>query len=415
MSPMLLPTRFQLDQRQIAAALVLARIRPSKRSALSDLPPPVEGASVLQGVGVLTEDGQRLTDEAEAMLRVAADPARMLSVVSNQAGRAEWMEAVLVHSAGEGPFVSVGSRDGGFDLALLPTVTQAAVLLDDLLGLTALTSQPGERPFELKLCGYAAALAAADALQSARLQARLARTAQPVPQLSAPVLERQLQEGLNSMDTRWAVTAGRRVCPADLRRVVERMEEGIAELQAAELVRQAAGGYSFTRAGYLLASALSQLVNTGGLSLTVVTGDDRLALAHASLFRTSVAIWTATWTLVTEQDADVRLFEMSSGGALGLVRGLLEPTEVPEMPEAAQPTVAAAVPSSGGPAPTAAANKCPSCGTENLGGARFCTGCGMALAQPTAPSPAPAPAFCPQCGQRVEAGRRFCTNCGHRL
>jgi len=47
---------------------------------------------------------------------------------------------------------------------------------------------------------------------------------------------------------------------------------------------------------------------------------------------------------------------------------------------------------------------CPSCGTENREGAKFCRGCGAGLAL-----------ACPRCGAPYEAGQGFCDECGAAL
>ncbi len=62
-------------------------------------------------------------------------------------------------------------------------------------------------------------------------------------------------------------------------------------------------------------------------------------------------------------------------------------------PAAAAPTVVA------GPA-------CASCSTANPAGAKFCMGCGQALA--------PAVKHCTECGNELPGGARFCANCGTR-
>jgi class 3 adenylate cyclase len=47
---------------------------------------------------------------------------------------------------------------------------------------------------------------------------------------------------------------------------------------------------------------------------------------------------------------------------------------------------------------------CPSCGTENRDGRKFCAECGGSLAR-----------VCPACGAANEPGERFCGECGTRL
>lgn len=53
---------------------------------------------------------------------------------------------------------------------------------------------------------------------------------------------------------------------------------------------------------------------------------------------------------------------------------------------------------------------CPSCGTMNGDGTRFCKNCGTNLeVKPNQPR------VCPSCGTAVEAGVSFCSNCGHKM
>src|SRR3990172_5597787 len=47
---------------------------------------------------------------------------------------------------------------------------------------------------------------------------------------------------------------------------------------------------------------------------------------------------------------------------------------------------------------------CPSCGTENREGRKFCSECGSALAS-----------GCPSCGAANEPGEKFCGECGTTL
>src|SRR5204863_7387443 len=47
---------------------------------------------------------------------------------------------------------------------------------------------------------------------------------------------------------------------------------------------------------------------------------------------------------------------------------------------------------------------CPTCGTVNRPGRKFCTECGSPLAL-----------ACPECGAAYEAGDRFCGDCGFKL
>jgi membrane protease subunit (stomatin/prohibitin family) len=59
------------------------------------------------------------------------------------------------------------------------------------------------------------------------------------------------------------------------------------------------------------------------------------------------------------------------------------------------------------PAPAAAGPACAACQTANPPGAKFCMGCGQAMA--------PALVHCTECGTELPPGARFCATCGTKL
>ncbi len=65
------------------------------------------------------------------------------------------------------------------------------------------------------------------------------------------------------------------------------------------------------------------------------------------------------------------------------------------------------------PPPAPVSVTCPDCGAANTPGTRFCGSCGAKLEAP-APAPAPAPSLCPACGAEVPEGNKFCPQCGQR-
>jgi hypothetical protein len=413
MSAMLLPTRFRLSEEQVVAALSLAKIHPTKRSMLPDLPRPAKPLPLLKDTGMLSEDGKKLNTEAEAALSITADPSHMLSVIGNNVDYDRWVETSFVHGQNDSAYVSLASDNKTYDFALLPTSTQAAVLIDDMLGLTAMISRPGGSRIKLGLAGYSAVLAMADVLQATRLQARLERARRPVPKLTAELLEEQLLKGLDNIDTRWAVTAGRMVCPSHVRMTQGNMSEGLEQLKQAGLVDgTSANGFTYTQDGFMLGSSLGQLVYTAGFSLVVGHKDDHLSIAHASLFRTTVAIWMVTWSSVSKQDAGAELFEASAAGAIGFIQNLLKPVNLPEPSEEdsaavlAEEPVAASVPESPAtPAESVAptAKVCRYCGKKNTEDAMFCNGCGRELKKPDVTAvPPQAPASTPPKAARPE-------------
>jgi hypothetical protein len=415
---MLTPFRFQLNQEQLAAALALAGLQPQPSSALPGLTAPAPPAAVLKGAGILAKDGKGLTAEAAAALRAAAAPRRLVSVLFNRAGTPVWHQALFTHGTDDGPYVSQTAKAGVFDFAVLPSATQATVLVDEMLGLTAMAAKPGGAPYNLWLSGYAALLAAADALQTARLKARLARTPQPQPVFTPEELEALLNQGLTATDTRWAVTAGRMAAPVQLQLAQGQMAEGLAGLHDVGLMTRADGGATFTQAGYLLATSLGQLVNTGGLTQMFTAADQRFTVSQTTFFRAAAAIWMAVWLKVEASDATVQLFEADAANALQMVRRLLEPRGAPEMPAPPQPPAKRdTAPPRLRTAPAPALGACPKCQGPVAAGDKFCDRCGAAIGAPPEPAvpppvPAAAPASCPQCQATLAAGAKFCRNCG---
>ncbi|MBM4287049.1 MAG: zinc ribbon domain-containing protein [Deltaproteobacteria bacterium] len=420
MTPMLTPFRFQLNQEQLAAALSLAGLQPQPESELHVTPAP--SAAVLQGTSILTPEGHGLTAEVEAALRVAASPQRLVSVLFNRAGTPVWKQALFTQGSENGPYVSQTAKEGTFDFALLPSATYATVLVDEMLGLTAMAAKPGGTPYVLWLSGYTALLSAADALQTARLKARLARASQPQPTFSPELLEDQLNQGLSATDTRWAVTAGRLVAPTQLQLARGQMTEGLAGLQDAGLMIRTAGEFTFTQAGYLLATSLGQLINTGGITQMFTAVDRRFVVSQTTIFRCAAAIWLAVWLTVQEQEATVQLFEADATNALQMVRRLLEPRGAPEMPPPPQPPKKRDMaPPRVRTTPAPDLNTCSRClGPVDVSD-KFCPRCGAAVSLPPEPGAFPvspaapsqaAPALCPQCQGPLKEGARFCRNCG---
>jgi len=427
MSAMLTPIRFHLSEEQVIAALSLADVHPTKRSMLPDTPCRVEPLSLLKGTGILSSNNKRMTTEAETALRIAADPSHMLSVIANNVDQDHWVETSILHGQKDDAYIMLASNNNIYDFAFVPTSAQAAVLIDEMLGLTSMISHPGESKVSLDLSGYGAMLATADVIQEARLRARLDRIRQPVPAITTQLLEEQLIKGLDNTDTRWAVTAGRMVCPTHLRSATGRMQEGAEQFRAGGFLNKAGNGYTLTRSGFILISGLGQLVNTGGFSLAISDDSDRLTISHASLFRTAFSIWIVTWSDITKQYARCSLFESSAAGAIGFVRNFLDPGDIVKSTEKEKPpeesieaatavkttteTVSQAAPAmSGGEEIT-----CRFCGRKNAPGSTFCHGCGRDLASSIATTGPSDVKICRFCGRLNSPDAMFCNGCGKQI
>jgi membrane protease subunit (stomatin/prohibitin family) len=86
------------------------------------------------------------------------------------------------------------------------------------------------------------------------------------------------------------------------------------------------------------------------------------------------------------------------GGGLGAMQQ--QAMQQQQRPPAPAPAPAAAP----APATAAAGAACASCATPNPAGAKFCMGCGQAMA--------PAVRHCTECGNELPSTARFCANCG---
>lgn len=322
----LLAERFVLTPPQLAAAMSLAGLTPSAHSALPADTPPADARAVLAATGLLDAAGA-VRAELRAALTVAAAPHRMLTAVTNRAGRPAWTEATFLQGATSGgPAVAQSLHANETDLALLPTPAQALVTLDELLAVTDLPARPGDAALSLDLAAFAAVLATADFLQEQRLEARLARQSRPLPAVSVAAAEAQLARGLASNDTRWAVTAARAVCPANLPEATGRLAGGLERLDALGLVMRQAGAFAPTARGLALFDDLQEIVNSAGLLLAEAQDDRRTSIAHVTLFRCTTAIWFAGWRGLSATGGEIDLFSATETGALNVLEGLLSPT-----------------------------------------------------------------------------------------
>ncbi|MGW4768088.1 SH3 domain-containing protein [Nocardia sp. NPDC004278] len=322
--------RFRLNPDQLAAALSIAEVQPGPRSTLPVQTPPTDPAAALQDTGLLEDDG-RLIGPTMRALRIAADPARTVVITANRAGQASWKSALLLHGDENDTFVmQAGTGDDGFDFAVVPTLAQATVLVDELLDLTSYGPGASSPPIDLDLIAFAALLAATDTAQEARLAGGLGRKVTPgPPELRALELEEQLAKGLASGDTRWALPAAQGAAPVSLAAAAGRMTEGLARLALLGLVRlEALGSYRFTHAGTAVARTFGQLLTTGSIAVFTGAAAERTALAHFTVFRSTFTTRFAFWSELAARNPRVELFETTAEVALRLVHDVLDPAVV---------------------------------------------------------------------------------------
>ncbi|MGY4100162.1 SH3 domain-containing protein [Nocardia sp. R16R-3T] len=338
---------FRLDPDQLAAALSIAGLEPGPRSTLPLITPPPDPAAALRDTGLLEAD-DRLTRPATGALRIAADPAHTTAITANHAGQDKWTAALVLRGDEDDTFVmQAGTGDDGFDFTVVPTLTQAAMLVDHLLDLTSYGPGFASLPIDLDLIAFAALLAAADAAQEARLAGVLHRNLAPGPlELRALELEEQLAKGLAAGDTRWALSAAQGATPVSLAAAAGRMTEGLARLASLGLVRlEALGSYRFTDAGTAVARSFGQLLTTGSIAVMAGAATKQDALAYFTVFRSTFSTRFACWRELAARNPRTELFETTTEVALRLVRDVLDPAvvepftgDIPALDEAAAPT-----------------------------------------------------------------------------
>ncbi|MFX0579928.1 SH3 domain-containing protein [Nocardia nepalensis] len=322
--------RFRLDPDKLAAALSIAGLKPGPRSALPVRPPPDDPAAALRDTGLLEAD-DRLTGPATGTLRIAADPAHTTAITANRAGQDNWTAALLLRGDADDTFVmQAGTADDGFDFTVVPTLTQATALVDELLDLSSYGPGFASPPVDLDLIGLAALLAAADAAQEARLAAAVRRNVTPGPlELRALELEEQLAKGLAGGDTRWSLSAAQGAAPVSLAAAAGRMTEGLARLALLGLVRlEALGSYRFTDAGTAVARSFGQLLTTGSIAVMTSAATKQDALAHFTVFRSTFSTRFACWRELAARNPRAELLETTTEVALRLVRDVLDPAVV---------------------------------------------------------------------------------------
>ncbi|WP_051182641.1 SH3 domain-containing protein [Nocardia vinacea] len=322
--------RFRLDPDQLAAAISIAGLKPGPRSALPLTTPPSDPAAALRDTGLLEAD-DRLTGPAKGALRIAADPAHTAAVTANRVGQDDRTAALLLCGDEEGTFVmQAETGDDGFDFTVVPSLTQATMLVDQLLDLTSYGPGFASPPIDLDLITFAALLAAADAAQEARLAGVLSRNVAAGPlELRALELEEQLAKGLAAGDTRWALSAAQGATPVSLAAAAGRMTEGLARLASLSLVRlEALGCYRFTDAGTAVARSFGQLLTTGSIVVMNGAATKQDALAYFTVFRSTFSTRFACWRELAARNPRAELLETTTEVALRLVRDVLDPAVI---------------------------------------------------------------------------------------
>jgi hypothetical protein len=336
------PRRYRLGTQVVAGALAASGLQPHPAAGLPA--PNAADRKRLRAAGVLA--GDTLEPSLGTALGVLSAPGRVLRVKVNRPGKPGWVETRLTTTAGHKTVVAWADRGDEFDIVMFGDAGQAAILVDELLGLTDFVAGEPSLRYDLSLPALVALCAAADRLQQAALVNRLERALRrPPPTLVVSDLATLVEEGLRADDTRWAVAALAGAAPTAVGTDAAALEAGLAELVKARLIEAPAAGSILSAQGFVIADALSQLLSIGLLSLGVAGPGSPATATPITVFRCATAIWAVLWHGGGESPVTVTLLELDAAAALGIVVDLLgdleiAPEAVPETPPAAAPAVA---------------------------------------------------------------------------
>jgi hypothetical protein len=336
--------RVQLKPDQLGAAFHLAGVTPTSRSPLRSIGAVSTTAAArkaLAGTGLVGRaDG--LIGDAAAAMAVLADPRLAVVVVANRANGPEWAETTLLSPGAAGPYVLLADDGAVADLAIVPTLSGALVLLDELIGVSLLPATDGFEPVELDLAGFAALVAASDVARATRLERALDRSTDGAPvTFTAADLDAALDRGMAGTDARWAVDAARVISPPVFATAAGRMADGLKSLAGAGLVAAKGRSAAFTAAGRAAADGLGRLV--GSASITVAFPPDdggARGVSHVGVFRAVDSIWMVPWSTIGADDATVSVYQTSTTTALRLLQALVVPVPPPSTAERAAPATA---------------------------------------------------------------------------
>lgn len=376
-----LPARFRFTEPQLAAALALGGIRAGPRSLLPAVAPVPDPAGLLRDSAALS--GDSLDPTCAAALSVVADPATISSIIANRGGERTWAETLIAHGAKDTAFVAFPAA-GGCDYTYLGTAAQTALYADLLLGFSGGTSRPGGPATDLTLPALAALVALADMRMEEEQRALLERrVGGSTLEVTPAQLEAQLAAGLQSDDTRWAVTALQHVSSVDLRAATGRLGEGLNELGRVGLVTGSAQNWVLSPEGLDRVAMIAPVLVSGAITLALLHGQGRTTLMSTSLLRTARGILLLTWSGADSDVKTIRMSEVTAAQALEFVGALLE-TELAPPPVAnlTAPTSVSA-PLSGSLTPTVTATRfCAACGAALRATSRFCSACGHTVGAP---------------------------------
>lgn len=382
------PVRYRLDAHEASALLQLAGVAPDGR-LVAPLEPVTNPTDVLSDSGFLDATGTRPVPVLDSALGIVAAPDRILTVRVSVPGIDQWELTHVAAGSVGGPYVMVGTPDGGLDLLVLSSESEVVALLDGFLDLSTLPIRPVSPDVVLSFAAWIGILATVDVRRRAALRATLDRRPSPNVPFDTADLSDQLGGGLAANDTNWAITAFTPLSPVDLRAGPPTGEAMARSMEEAGLVEIDGESCVLTELGVDLAELFGSVIKWGSVTLISAGSNPDVRLGEISIVRAAFRLGFGFWN--GESDGfEATLVEPEADAAVEMVRRMLL---LPLPPSVPAPTVQA----------------CPSCGAAIADGQRFCAKCGMDLQAQDESSIV----VCPSCGAGFDPDSgRFCAACG---
>ncbi len=326
--------RYRLSRSEVAA--VLAAIGVEADGLLlglhdrSDDPIPVLRASDL------VDDQDQVHPFLRDAMVVAARPGRTIHAVTSVPGADEWVDLLIGASQRGGPYVTIDATDDGVDLYAVETAMEIAAVLDDLFRLTSYPTHPVDPDVVLDVPAWVGLLAVSDVRRLRRLRNDLRRRPDAAEPMSVIDVDGAITVGLDSTDSRWAVSAAVPIAPVSLRQRRVRPAQAVEKLLELGLVKGDESAFDVTPLGEHLVELIEQAIVFGSITLTYRRPDREVRGGEMIVYRTptrlAVGVWTGTSTsprlIITEPMAE---------GAVSMVRRLVD-LSVQQSPTAQAPS-----------------------------------------------------------------------------
>jgi len=401
------PVRYRIDRRQLGALLRMVDVVPDGRLLDPGLVGAVASESTIDDE-YLDAAGAHPVPVLEAVLPVVASPDRILTTRVNVPGVDEWFVSRIAAGPRGGPYVMVAESDEEIDLLVLASEIEVAAMLDGFLDLTTLPARPVNPDVVMSFEAWVGTLAGVDARRELDLRAELEHLRAGALSLRAADLDKQLRDGLERNDTRWAITAFTPMSPVNLRSGPPTGAVMIRDMTAAGLIEPGPSKHHVpTDLGRDVFELVGTVIKWGALTLVGVGPDGDVRLGEVTIVRTPLRLGTVLWN-ARGATFEGTIVEPAVETAAEVVREMLL-TVIPEVPLVSSlspvPVRPAVPPVPPHPEPAI----CPSCGAPIESDQRFCAACGTAL-RAEVPEPF---VVCPGCRAEVDPSRgRFCPECG---